>query len=62
MRWNGLAGNQSCKLSTCHLGKRIQVAHLLLKIFIGTVKPESLVCAAVNAQRSPDRVAIPAGL
>jgi hypothetical protein len=45
-----------------HLGKRIQVAHLLLKIFIGTVKPEALSCAPVNAQRPTDGIAVPAGL
>jgi hypothetical protein len=49
LRWDGLAGNQSGKLVTGHLGKRIQVAHLLLKIFIGAVKPEALTCAPVNA-------------
>jgi hypothetical protein len=47
--WDGLPGNQSGKLVTGHLGKRIQVAHLLLKIFTGTVKPEALSCAPVNA-------------
>ena len=62
LRWDGLPGNQSRKLVTGHLGKRIQVAHLLLKIFIGTVKPEALTCAPVNAQRSTDGIAVPAGL
>jgi len=62
LRWDGLPGNQSGKLVTCHLGKRIQVAHLLLKIFIGTVKPEALSCTPVNAQRSTDGIAVPAGL
>jgi hypothetical protein len=62
LRWDGLPGNQSGKLVTGHLGKRIQVAHLLLKIFIGTVKPEALSCAPVNAQRSTNGIAVPAGL
>jgi hypothetical protein len=62
LTWDGLPGNQSGKLVTGHLGKRIQVAHLLLKIFIGTVKPEALSCAPVNAQRSTDGIAVPAGL
>jgi hypothetical protein len=62
LRRDGLPGNQSGKLVTGHLGKRIQVAHLLLKIFIGTVKPEALSCAPVNAQRSTDSIAVPAGL
>ncbi len=62
LRWDGLPSNQSGKLVTCHLGKRIQVAHLLLKIFIGTVKPEALSCAPVNAQRSTHGIAVPAGL
>ncbi|MGA2608288.1 MAG: hypothetical protein ABSH01_12630 [Terriglobia bacterium] len=35
---------------------------LLLKIFIGTVKPEALSCAPVNAQPPTDGVAVPAGL
>ena len=62
LRWIRFPGNQSGKLVTCHLGKRIQVAHLLLKIFIGTVKPETSSCAPVNAQRSTDGIAVPAGL
>jgi hypothetical protein len=62
LRWDGLSGNQSGNLVTCHLGKRIQVAHLPLKIFIGTVKPEALSCAPVNTQRSTDGIAVPAGL
>ena len=62
LRWDGFLGNQSGKLVTGHLGKQIQVAHLLLKIFIGTVKPEALSCAPVNAQRSTDGIAVPAGL
>jgi hypothetical protein len=35
---------------------------LLLKIFIGIVKPEALSCAPVNAQRSTHGIAVPAGL
>ena len=62
LRWDGLPGNQSGKLVTCHLGKRIQVAHLLLNIFIGPVKPEALACAPVNTQRSTDGIAVSAGL
>ena len=62
LRWDGLPGNQSGKVVTGHLGERIQVEHLLLKIFIGTVKPEALRCAPVNAQRSTDGIAVPAGL
>jgi len=38
------------------------VAHLLLKIFIGTVKPKALTCAPVNTQRPTDGIAVPAGL
>jgi hypothetical protein len=62
LRGDSLPGNHSGKLVTGHLGKRIQVAHLLFKIFIGTVKPEALSCAPVNAQRSTDGIAVPAGL
>jgi hypothetical protein len=62
LRWDSLPGNQSGKLVTRHLGKRIQVAHLLLKIFIGTVKPEALSWTPVNAQRSTDGIAISARL
>jgi hypothetical protein len=62
LRWDGLPGNQPSKLVTGHLGKRIQVAHLLLKIFISTVKPEALSCAPVNTQRPTDGIAVPAGL
>ena len=60
--WNGLPGNQSGKLVTGHLGKRIQVTHLALNIFPSTVKPEALSCAPVNAQRPTDGIAVPAGL
>src|ERR1035437_8956582 len=60
--WNGISGNQSGKLLTGHLGKRIQVTHLLVKIFIGTIKPEPLSCAPVNSQRSTDGITVPAGL
>ena len=49
LRWDGHPGNQSGKLLSRHLGKRIQVAHLLLKTFTGTVKPEAVSCAPVNA-------------
>jgi hypothetical protein len=45
-----------------HLGKRIQIAHLVLKVFTGTLKPEALSCAPVNAQRPTDGIAVPAGL
>jgi hypothetical protein len=62
LSWDGLPRNQSGKLVTGHLGKRIHVAHLLLKIFIGTVKPEALSCAPVNAQRPTDGIAVPARL
>ena len=62
LRWDSLPRNQSGKLVTCHLGKRIQVTHLLLKIFSGTVKPEALSCAPVNTQRPTDGIAVPAGL
>jgi hypothetical protein len=44
-----------------HLGKQIQVAYLLLKVFTGTVKPEALTCTPVNAQWSTDGITIPAG-
>jgi hypothetical protein len=60
--WDGLPGNQADKLVTGHLGKRIQVAHLPLKVFTGTVKPEALSCTPVNAQRSTDGIAVPAWL
>ena len=59
---NGLPRNQSGKLVTGHLGKRSQVAHLLLNIFIATLKPEALSCAPVNAQRSTNGIAVPTGL
>jgi hypothetical protein len=62
LRWGGLLGNQSRKLVTSHLGKRIQVAHLVLKVLIGTVKPIALHCTPVNAQRSTNGIAVPAGL
>jgi hypothetical protein len=48
LRWDGLPGNQSGKLLTGHLGKRIQIAHLLLKIFIDTVKPKAFARSPVN--------------
>ena len=51
LRWDGLPGNQSGKLVTGHLGKRSQVGHLLLNVFIGTVKPEAFARSPVNAQR-----------
>ena len=35
---------------------------MVLKIFIGAVKPEALSCAPVNAQRPTDGIAVPAGL
>jgi hypothetical protein len=62
LRWDGLPRNQSGKLVTGHLGKRVQVAHLVHKVFIGTVKPEALSCAPVNTQRPTDGIAVPAGL
>ena len=61
-RWDCLPRNQSGKLVTFHFGKRIQVTHLLFKIFTSTVKPEALSRAPVNTQRSTDGIAIPAGL
>jgi hypothetical protein len=62
LRWDGITRNQSGKLVTGHLGERIQVAHLLLNIFIGTVKPIALSCTPVNAQRPTDGIAVAAGL
>jgi hypothetical protein len=62
LRWDGLPGNQSGKLLTCHLRKRVEVAHLRPDILIGAVKPEALSCASVNAQRSTNGIAVPAGL
>ena len=62
LRWHGLPRDQSGKLLTGHLGKRIQVTHLLLKVFIGTVKPEASRCSPVNAQWPTDGIAVPAGL
>jgi hypothetical protein len=49
-------------LVTCHLGERSEVAHLIFKVGICATKPEALMCATVNPQRSSDRIAIPAGL
>jgi len=60
--WDRLLGNQAGKLVTGHLGKRIQVTHLLLNVFIGTVKPEAFTCSPVNAQRPTDSISVPAGL
>jgi hypothetical protein len=37
------------------------MAHLLLKVFTDTVKPEALTCSPVNAQWSTDGIAVPAG-
>jgi hypothetical protein len=62
LKWDSIPGNQLGKLVSRHFGKRIQVAHLLLKIFIGTVKPETLSYAPVNAERSTDGIAVSAGL
>jgi hypothetical protein len=62
LSWVGLPGNQLRKLVTGYLGKWIQVPHLVLKVFIGTGKPEALSCTPVNAQRSTDGIAVPAGL
>ena len=61
-RWDDLPGNQSGKLFMGQFGKRIQVTHLLLKVFTGTVKPKALRCTPVNAQRPTDGTAVPAGL
>ena len=36
--------------------------HLLIKAIAGTVKPKALSCSPVNAQRSADGIAVPAGL
>jgi len=36
--------------------------HLLLKVFIGTLKPVTPTRTPVNAQRSTDGIAEPAGL
>jgi hypothetical protein len=62
LRWDGLPGNQSGKLVTGHLRKRVEVADLRPDILIGAVKPEALSCASVNAQRSTNGIAVPAGL
>jgi hypothetical protein len=62
LRWDCLPGNQPGELLTCHLRKRIEVAHLRPDILIGAVKPEALSCASVNAQRSTNGIAVPAGL
>jgi hypothetical protein len=61
LRWHGLPGNQWRKLLASNFGKRIQVAHLLLKFFTGTLKPEALRCAPVNTQRPTDGIPVPAG-
>ena len=57
-----LPGNQACQVLIGYLGKRVEVGHLGLKIRISTAKPEALTCAAVDAQRSTNGIAIPAGL
>jgi hypothetical protein len=57
-----LAGNQSGKLFTSHLRKRIQIAHLFLNILTGTVKPEALSSSSMNPQRTTDGISVPAGL
>ena len=62
LRWDGIARNQSGKLVTGHLGKRIQVSHLAHKVLIGTPKPKALTCTTVNAQRSTNGIAVPTGL
>ena len=62
LRWDYLSHNQSGKLVTSHFGKRIQVAHLLLNTFTGTVKPEALTGSPVDTQGSTDCTAIPTGL
>jgi len=62
LRWNGLPGNQLGKLNTGHLRKRIQVTHLVLKLFISTLKPEALSCPTVNTQRSTDGITVPSAL
>ena len=62
LRWDDLPGSQSRKLVAGHLGKRIQVADLLLKVFTGTGKPEALSGAPVNAQRATNGIAVTAGL
>jgi hypothetical protein len=61
LRWDGFPGNQSCELIMGHLGKRIQVTHLLLNILIGTIKPEASTRPAVNTQWSTNGTPIPAG-
>ncbi len=62
LRWHALPRNQSGKVLMGHLGKRIQVVNLLLKVFTGTLEPEALSCGTMNAQRSTDGIAVPAGL
>src|ERR1019366_1763225 len=62
LRWNRLSGNQPGKLFTCHLGKSIEVAHLLLEVVVSAVEPEALCCAPVNAQRTADGIPVLSGL
>jgi hypothetical protein len=47
---------------TRQLGEGVEVTHLGLDTLRGAVKPEALGCAPVNAQRSTDGIAVPAGL
>ena len=62
LRWDCLPGDQPGELLTCHLRKRVEVAHLRPDILIGAAKPEALMCAPVNAQRPTDGTAVPARL
>ena len=62
LRWDCLPGDQPGELLTCHLRKRVEVAHLRPDILIGTVKPEALSCTPVNTQRSTNGIAVAARL
>src|ERR1017187_6188634 len=62
LRWNRFSGNQPGKLFTCHLGKTIEVAHLLLEVVISAVEPEAFCGTPVNTQRTADGIPVFTGL
>jgi hypothetical protein len=48
------------ELLICDFGNQLEIMHLCFEVLFSTTKPETLTCATVNAQWSPDGVAIPA--